>query len=280
MSWSISDQFPTWGEAGESPPDGFFYEGGNQVNEKHLDYLWDSTKTLESEIQAALNDIDSDADGVVDEADAAQSASSNFDLAGNTLFDSTRGFVELGNNEDLRLATGQAIEDGGGTERLLFGNSTEFKDETGQTVIDANNSANGINLNVPTGTLRLNDFEGNFTAVEYETFASAPGRLKLTNANLNVLDNAINFLDVGRKTNIRTRNEGRDLVIGEIDTQEVNFEVSQHVSFNSNLRVDGATASVSQRIGFEDKNSRNSYLYSDTGELVGEDDGGQTKTLT
>jgi hypothetical protein len=69
MSWDVTDKFPSWGESGASPADGFFYEGGDQINEKHLDFLWNSLKTQEDEVQAALTDIDSDKDGTVDEAD-------------------------------------------------------------------------------------------------------------------------------------------------------------------------------------------------------------------
>lgn len=69
MAWDITVEFPLWGEDGEFPQDGFFYEGGDQVNEKHLDALWNGTQTLQDETESALEDIDSDRDGVVDEAD-------------------------------------------------------------------------------------------------------------------------------------------------------------------------------------------------------------------
>jgi len=69
MAWSIDERFPAWGETGEFPVTGFFYNGGDQVNEKHLDALWNGINGLEEDVQSALNDIDSDADGVVDEAD-------------------------------------------------------------------------------------------------------------------------------------------------------------------------------------------------------------------
>lgn len=71
MAWSISDLFPTWGDSGEQPAENFQYDGEDQVNEKHFDYLWDSLYTLEDQIRSALTDIDSDADGTVDEADSA-----------------------------------------------------------------------------------------------------------------------------------------------------------------------------------------------------------------
>jgi hypothetical protein len=73
MSWNITDRFPDWGETGESPPDGFFYRGGDQVNEKHLDYLWNSIKEFEREVQSALNEIDSDGDGIVNKSDETKS---------------------------------------------------------------------------------------------------------------------------------------------------------------------------------------------------------------
>jgi len=74
MAWEIVDRFPIWGETGEFPIDGFFYEGGDQVNEKHLDALWNGLKELENDTRSALEEIDSDADGVVDEADYANDA--------------------------------------------------------------------------------------------------------------------------------------------------------------------------------------------------------------
>lgn len=69
MAWSITDLFPPWGDNGERPPDNFQYDGGDQVNEKHLDYLWYEVGELEKEVRAALEDIDSDKDGTVDNAD-------------------------------------------------------------------------------------------------------------------------------------------------------------------------------------------------------------------
>lgn len=36
----LINDFPSWGELGEFPAAGFFYEGGDQVNEKHMDALW------------------------------------------------------------------------------------------------------------------------------------------------------------------------------------------------------------------------------------------------
>lgn len=46
----LSNPWPNWGESGELPPDGFFYEGGDQVNEKHLDSLWNTSDSQTQEL--------------------------------------------------------------------------------------------------------------------------------------------------------------------------------------------------------------------------------------
>lgn len=71
MAWSITERFPQWGSSGSQPTAGFQYEFEDRVNEKHLDYLWNALYNFEDETRSALTDIDSDADGVVDEADTA-----------------------------------------------------------------------------------------------------------------------------------------------------------------------------------------------------------------
>jgi hypothetical protein len=83
MAWSISDLFPPWGDGGEIPPDNFQYDGGDQVNEKHLDYLWDKVGGLEDEVRSALTDIDSDKDGSVDNADNADEYANTAPADGN-----------------------------------------------------------------------------------------------------------------------------------------------------------------------------------------------------
>lgn len=99
MAWTITERFPSWGEAGEFPADGFFYDGGDQVNEKHLDALWNGVDGLEEDIQAALNDIDSNADGIVDKAD---NGASGFTFDGGATL-----------NGLLNMSTSNAIQDAG-----------------------------------------------------------------------------------------------------------------------------------------------------------------------
>lgn len=70
MTWSIRDLFPPWGDSGESPPDNTQYSGGDTLRQAHLDYLWKSMGDLENQGRFALEDIDGDADGIVDESDS------------------------------------------------------------------------------------------------------------------------------------------------------------------------------------------------------------------
>lgn len=55
---ALTDRFPSWGETGTLPAAGFFYEGGDQVNEKHLDALWHNLDQFEDEViaQAIVRD--------------------------------------------------------------------------------------------------------------------------------------------------------------------------------------------------------------------------------
>lgn len=82
MAWSISDLFPPWGDSGERPPDNYDYSGGDQVNQKHFDYLWNQVTNMEDEIRSAFTDIDSDKDGIVDKADEADTVVAGGNLKG------------------------------------------------------------------------------------------------------------------------------------------------------------------------------------------------------
>jgi hypothetical protein len=241
MAWSISDQFPIWGESGESPPDGFFYEGGDQVNEKHLDYLWDSVYTLETEVGDALNQIDSNGDGIVDEADAARSASTNFDLAGNALTDTTQDYLDLtGGGNDVRVGTGQSIEDGSGNERLdLLGTQTILNDETDRTVL---RSANGVFTEISAYSdqeLLIKDQESGTTAVQYDTDPTA-GVLRTPNAGVFVQETGV--ADGGEGVEIiynQTNGEGTIQAVqrGAFDRKDLTLK-------GSNVRIEATTGAV------------------------------------
>lgn len=52
----LYNEFPSWGEAGEYPSAGFFYDGGDQVNEKHLDALWNGVEKHVGNLNTAIRD--------------------------------------------------------------------------------------------------------------------------------------------------------------------------------------------------------------------------------
>ena len=62
----VTNRFPLWGREGEIPDDGFEYKGGDQVNEKHLNYLWDKiqkqTDDFITKTDALQNQIDNHED--------------------------------------------------------------------------------------------------------------------------------------------------------------------------------------------------------------------------
>lgn len=108
MSWSLTDYIPPWGDGGERPSDNTQYDGGDTLNEKHFDYLWSSLRTLQEEVQSALSDVDSDADGVVDEADSANA------IKGNDIDSDGDGVVNAA--DDTTTVKGNDIDsDGDGT---------------------------------------------------------------------------------------------------------------------------------------------------------------------
>ena len=68
---SVTNRFPEWGKTGEEPPLGFEYDGGDQVNEKHLNYLWSAIKLqtddfiertdeIEEELQSEVTRLEGD----------------------------------------------------------------------------------------------------------------------------------------------------------------------------------------------------------------------------
>lgn len=61
----LYNDFPSWGETGEYPTSGFFYEGGDQVNEKHMDALWNGVKTHIDRLIGGIEDRVADISGDV-----------------------------------------------------------------------------------------------------------------------------------------------------------------------------------------------------------------------
>jgi hypothetical protein len=187
MSWAIQDRFPTWGENGEYPANGFFYEGGDQVNEKHQDALWNGIKNFEQNVRDSLTDIDSNQDGTVDAAEDVETNGTSSKIIDTTnnidlLRANENGPIEIPNT-DLQLATGQSIDDGSGVERLSIDNSslTRLRDGEGKDVISAHATvATEIN-SYSDANIEFKDNEGGFIGVTYTTDSTA-GVLRTPNA--------------------------------------------------------------------------------------------------
>jgi hypothetical protein len=110
--------------------------------------------------------------------------------------ESAPGTLEL-SNANLRLPTGQFIEDEVGTSRIEFrSNDTLLRPPSGGDqffIRDGQIQANADNL------FRIRDTDGDFNAVEYKSSSSRPGTLDLTNAKVDIGQNQFirNFPDSG-----------------------------------------------------------------------------------
>ncbi|QGA80262.1 twin-arginine translocation signal domain-containing protein [Candidatus Nanohalobium constans] len=92
---------------------------------------------------------------------------------------------------NLRLATGQSIEDGSGTARLdLHNYGTDINSEEGSTGIRFAEGEDTF-FRVFGSKLEVDDNNGGFIALQYTTSSSAPGTLELKNANLDAGGNDI-----------------------------------------------------------------------------------------
>lgn len=59
----LTNNFPSWGETGTYPNNGFFYQGGDQVNEKHLDALWNGIEQHVGELITGIEERVSNIEG-------------------------------------------------------------------------------------------------------------------------------------------------------------------------------------------------------------------------
>lgn len=126
---------------------------------------------------------------------------------------------------DIRLATGQAFEDGGGTARFdIQSDRTRVYDDSGTHGIQLRSGVEMAVYARSAEPFRIVDSEMSSTAVEYSTSSSAPGTLELTNSLLELNGN-----------NIRTPNKGQSN-----DTQ--NMFISQTTSGDTTewQAIDGA----------------------------------------
>lgn len=104
--------------------------------------------------------------------------------AQNGIENSTASFVELP-SDNLRLATGQSIEDGSGTTRVnLTTGTTDIHDTQGVIGLRILDGTTTLRVTSSSGSVNVFDDVGVFSAVEYKPSSSAPGTLSLDNAVL------------------------------------------------------------------------------------------------
>jgi hypothetical protein len=95
-------------------------------------------------------------------------------------------------NSDFRLDTGQAIEDGGGTDRLRITSSrTEMIDNGGDDAIQLIDGLVNQYIAESGQSFVVRDGEGGFNGLAYITSASSPGTLSLDNSTLSMSNNRI-----------------------------------------------------------------------------------------
>lgn len=115
---SIDIDPPDWGDNGTKPPDGTQFSGGDLYNADHADWLWDNFGNLINQVNTELdsnlnattykgNDIDTDGDSIVDEADyaydgnATQYKSNDIDTNGDGIVDAADDVNTWYRNTDI-----------------------------------------------------------------------------------------------------------------------------------------------------------------------------------
>lgn len=244
MAWTITERFPSWGESGEFPAAGFFYEGGDQVNEKHLDALWNGINGLEEDVQSALNDIDSDSDGVVDKANnLAAGAVLDGDLVatdGEVIWDESSTHIPQGRlqNDSVTINASSPLSGGGG---VALGNSVSIDVDTstlagggltgsGNQVDHADTSSQG-NVSAPNGgAINALNFDGyghvtGASTVDFDSrFVNESDTDQFANLAMRFKDQAIDFDGGNGETVTFNGTTNQNGYIKLLDAQSNNYD--------------------------------------------------------
>jgi len=224
---------------------------------------------------------------------AAASSLSGETVAG-VLSDVYGSPVEVGGSgTDLRLATGQAIEDGSGTKRFGVGsNGSLVRDENGDAALFAGSA--GYDLSARSGTpLRVRDREGAFTGVQYDPDSSA-GVLRTPNAAIQVEDTAggtptqdslfLEYFPSTPRGRVITR-----AADGSLQTTSLEGSPVEITSFNGliDMSSQGADLRLANGQGIEDTNDNlrfdiqggGTFMRDETGSLAFEGRGGTANKI-
>ncbi len=114
--------FPKIGSSGKEPADGKSWEPGDEYSAYHVTWLWDKVRKALGDVEDQLNTIDSDDDGVVDEADYAQDADASA-YKGNDIDSNGDGTVDLADvAHDIEAGSGDitVTTDGSGSGGFII----------------------------------------------------------------------------------------------------------------------------------------------------------------
>lgn len=123
MAWAFDNWFPSWGSTGQQPPTDKNYAGGEQIAFEHLNYLWFSLNRLEDEVQSALDDIDSNANGIADEADSTNLYKDNeLDSNGDGVVDEAENALLLEGSQitDSHFWIEDSVNLSSGDEKIIY----------------------------------------------------------------------------------------------------------------------------------------------------------------
>lgn len=200
-----------------------------------------------------------------------------------TQLDTSSGFFDLGSN-DLRLATGQGIEDGSGSPRFDINSvNTIIQNDEANQIIKGRGGKDTLYYALNDEPIKLFDREGGFDAVTYNTSASAPGTLELTNADLSI-----------GKVDFKIRNNQTSVIERDGDNLLLDFETSDNATgprtvFKQTLSVrKGDKIDIGRTSGGNQGSASDPILqlgggagfYKSGGDIVAVDDNGNTTTIT
>jgi len=149
---------------------------------------------------------------------------------------------------NLRLATGQSIEDESGTERITIrSNDTQINDENGQLSFQADATTSNTIYSRNGNPVRVFDSNGGFPAVKYLSSSSAPGTLELTNADINLSKNRIvtsSTLDAAGIITEDSANEVFELSVGGNGYSSWDILIGRETKSNINVNINGEVAAT------------------------------------
>jgi len=160
--------------------------------------------------------------------------SSDVDLKGNSLTDSTQDFLDLtGDGNNLRVASNQSIEDDSGTRRVSFASGeTSLRDSAGKTGFVARDGGS-TRIDAYNGQpLDIRDQEGAYDAVRYNTSATAPGTFEFPNASIDMGGNDISNAGILNGGQVGTSSEPVDVEAATVTADSVNAGIINHDTDN------------------------------------------------